>query len=1172
MKRAALNLFGVCLAFGLIVLQPVSGQDASDETETVTESVPAAGTDEVDSDDDSVLPDWDRLIYVPFQNLKDVLDNEDATVVIPYREYLELLQHYLSRQSVANAEAAAVITSTEYTATVEKDVVRIRASLQLNSLNVKDWVKVPLSFGSAAIGSVTPDDGSVLLVGTGNGGYELLVRGQESRTVEIELLATVQTSPEARSFRINCPPAGINQLQVTVPEPDQTIQISPREVLLPPPASPEGTTVARAHLGSTDHFEVKWNPRAGTKPVMDLLASASNRTETRIESGLLQSRAVLTWDILRGELREVTAFAPKSARIIDVLSPGGNLRAWEIDDSAPTHQTIRAELLTPATGKYVLEIQTERSSTGDTFQVLGRDDDGNIHGIHADGVVREAGRITVTTDAALTSTVSTQSGMKQVDAGSGPKGSSDTRSAWEFSGTASRLVLQVRPVEPRLLVEHSAQVVFRDDEIRLRSVLNYTVERAGVFQLELEVPESLTVDNVTADGMSEFNVDKESGKLTLSLTQKRQGSIAVTVQSHQKYDAAAEDNELEIPTITPLGTERETGTLTIYAPQFLDVVTVDERLTGLFPSREANAPPISRSRLIGIWNFSRRPIAMVTRTSPRPAQVAGTAAATARFEPDVVKVSSVVSFDIQNAGLDTLRISVPESVSDNVRFRPTSPGHTIRQRNRAAEAEDGWVTWTLVLQDETTGVVSIAVDWEQTLNGDDSATEEAADGGTTPSEQLQFLLLPPRILSPFDEAQSERRKVTLTQARGEIRLLRHESLSITAVGEGDTLESIDTRELELMDQEGYLAFRYFSQPASVSVSIREHEIHEVVATVVSGAAIEVVTEKQALASWRCRFLITTSERQRLRIDLPAGAELQAPLLNDTRTTMEAATDVDSEEGWDAYYVNVSREATSDTQFLLTVQYRCPIVESERLPYEGRGGLQILRLPTIGDDDGSTVTQQTQLAIWAPRDISLIGQPDRWTQVGLSQFSFLRPFESPTTSRAEQFMDDWIGRSSTGDFATQGHLAVYRAVGSQTLIETTWWNRPFVVWLISGTLVVLGLILRRTSWENKITVVLLAIFGISLWTLRDGYAALQFATAAGPGAAVVLVVWVTGLLLGRRESSSSSKEPPSQPTTADKPEEPPSAPEGNSDKSPPPAVTPSPEVSQQMDDMMGGSES
>jgi hypothetical protein len=668
------------------------------------------------------------------------------------------------------------------------------------------------------------------------------------------------------------------------------------------------------------------------------------------------------------------------------------------------------------------------------------------------------------------------------------------------------------------------------------------------------------------------------------------GEIAVTVQAHQSFNAAADNAESEMPIITPEGVERETGTLNVYAPQFLDVSTIEEKLTGLFPVRNARPAALSRLRHIASWNFTRRPVALFVRTSPRPAQIAATIGTTARVEPDIVKVGSVVSFDIQNAGIDTLRIAVPETVASNVRFTATSGGHHIQQRTKSGQAEDGFVTWTLVLQDEATGPVIIAVDWEITPDSEVTAVANAAPAASGTSaaapaaaadDERSFLLQPPKVLTPFDADQSERRRVTLTQARGEMRLLRHESLSISAAEQGESIESVDVRELELLPHDGYLAFRYYSQPASATVRIRKHEIHEVVATVVSRAALEVVTEKQELAAYRCRFRITSSERQRLRIDLPINSELQAPLLNGQRTTIERATDIPATEEREAYYVNISREQTSDQDFLLTIQFRCPIVAASQLPYERYGGLQLLRLPTIGLDNGSTVVQQTQLAVWAPKDVSFMGDPKRWTQIGRPDFRLMRPFDSPSSVEAVSELNAWLNdQSGSGDFATQGHVAVFRAVGRQDEIELKWRNRPFLFWIISGTLVVLGLILKRTSWENKISLTLLIALAVALWSLKDGYSTLQFITAAWPGILVVAALWITGTLFGSQSSGPESSGPREVPGRSGPP-----TPGGGSsgapevsaapskgdtaDTSTAPPVGPSPEVTKWMNDLMGG---
>lgn len=1112
---------------------------------------------------DQVVEKWDRLIYVPFKELQKVFENQEASAVVPYAEYLELLKSYLNQQDRPDRAPDAVITESRFNAVVEKDVVRIQAELTINVLRPQGWARLPIQFGKAAIGKVTAqDDTKVILQGIGTGQYSLLLNGPGLHTVTIDLLATVRTSPEARSFQINCPPVGISELTLTIPEADQTVTVNPLQVLLPVEGSNNEQTVVRASLGSTDQFEVQWNPRAGSKPVMDLLASVSNVSNVQIEPGLVQTNTKLSYEVLRGELREVTVNVPADARIIDINSTNGRIRSWEAQDIGDTHQQVVIELLTPASGRFDVDLQIERNMTGDSIQLVGKSADEKLQGIHADGVVRESGRIIVSTDSSLTLLVTSQSGMKRVDAGAGGQGpSAANRQAWEFSGTTGQLVVQTKPVEPRILVHQGSRLVFGDDELRLHTQLVYTVERAGVFQLPLKFPESLTIDTVQADGMSEFNVDKESGQLTLSLTQRRMGNITVEITAHQAFDSTADNVETELPTITPVGVERETGRIGVFAPRFLDAVTVDDKLSGLFPAESSDPAAIGRAVRVSSWNYTQRPFSITVRTSPRPAQLAATVATTAKIDPDIVRIDSLIELDIRNAGLDTYRIAVPEAIADSVRFESANTQHVIQQRNKAAEAVDGWVAWTLVLQNEVTGTVRLTAKWEITIEG-------MEEEGATQSIVLQ----PPQVLLPFTDEQADKRRVTLTQAKGEIRLLRHESLSISAEDQAESTEAIDIRELELLEQQGYLAFRYFSQPASTTISIRKHEVHEVVATVVSRSAIEIVTEKQQLANYRCRFLITSSERQRLRIDLPTAADLQSPTLAGQRTTFEPATDVTAEEGWDAYYVNISRSTESDQSFLLSFQFRCPITEQDVYPFSGNGGRQILRLPALGEGGGDTVVQETRVAVWTPEDVAQFGKPDNWTVRGHQPWFTLSPLKPASNQYELNSLDEWIGQSglSTADFARQGGVTIYRALGHRSAIRIAWWNRPFLVGIVCGVLILIGILLRTTSWENRISLVLVMAVVVVVWSLKDHSAATLVTSSGTLGLLAIAAIWLIGLVFGNHQppdkpspSSDAKPSPPSDanpaPQPADKPK--PAVPPGT--------VSPSPEVAKDIDNLMGG---
>lgn len=1127
-----------------------SKPDEGAKPEEVVEVAADAQADDDAKAADNELADWDRLIYIPFQKLQNVFGNQEGSAILPYAEYLELIKAYSKQQAEHANSPDAVMTQSRFAGKVEKEVVRLQAEFRITVVRADGWAKLPLNFGDVAVGKISADDdANVLLRGIGSGQYELLLKSAGQHTVTLELLAAVKTSPEHRSFAIRTPPVGISELTLTIPEPDQSIQITPLQVLLPieegsdeaadadADDNEEATddagddnqqTVIRASLGATDRFEVRWNPAAGSRPVMDLLTSVTNRTAVRLETGLIQTTTSLDYEVLRGELTEVTVYAPADARIIDVVSAAGRIRSWNAEAVGTTHQQLVIQLLTPVTDRFKVEIQAERTPADDTFALLGKSEDGTWHGVHAQNVVRESGQLIVTTDAALTAVVKSQSGLKRVGTNVVTRSTNnDAAQAWDFSGSTGSLVVQVRPVEPRLLVDQGTRIVFDDDELKLITRLTYTVERAGVFELQLTYPESLTIDTVRADGMSEFHVDKDAGKLTLSLTQKRLGKIDVDITAHQAFDASAQNAETQIPTITPVNVEREVGRIAVFAPQFLDVATVDEQVSGLFPAEAAdNDSRVGRAVRVSSWKYTQRPFTLTVRTAPRPAQLAASVTTTVNVEPDVVRINSVIVFDVRNAGINTYRVQVPEAVAGDVRFRSLNSAHTIQQRDRSSEAEDGWITWTLVLQDEVTGRVQIAADWDVQLQSltEGSADAADADGGDADAANAAQVLAvnPVRVLPPFAGEQADKRRVTLTQTRGEVRLLRHESLSIAATGDGETMEKIDIRELELLPQEGFQAFRYFAQPVSLSVSIRRHEIHSVVKTVVQRAAVELVTDRQRDAGYRCRYRITSSERQRIRMRLPAGSVLQAPMLNSRRTTFEAADDVATEDGWDDYDVNVSREGTSDDAFLLSFQFRCPIVGEDRFPYEGRGSQQVLRLPQIGTDSDGTVVQETRAAVWSPREIAFVGEPSNWNIIGRSTWNLWNPMVSPTAAREADSLDKWIGDTGGGsEFARQGNVLVFRALGSREQLQVVWWNRPFLVAVISLALLFVGFILRRTPWENRLTLTIIGCLAVAVWSLKDASETLQFVTAGAPGILAVAGIWLTGLFFGSSADSNGS---------------------------------------------------
>jgi hypothetical protein len=143
----------------------------------------------------------------------------------------------------------------------------------------------------------------------------------------------------------------------------------------------------------------------------------------------------------------------------------------------------------------------------------------------------------------------------------------------------------------------------------------------------------------------------------------------------------------------------------------------------------------------------------------------------------------------------------------------------------------------------------------------------------------------------------------------------------------------------------------------------------------------------------------------------------------------------------------------------------------------------------------------------------------------------------------------------------------------------WWNRPFLVAVISGALLFVGFILRRTSWENRISLTIIGCLTVALWSLKDNSETMQILSAGSLGLVAVAGVWLAGLFLGQRSSDNARPEPVSTtPLSTPPPKSAPTtvaplmdtpSPVRVAESPPPAAVTPSPEVTKMINDLMGG---
>lgn len=1074
LRLAALRwLAGVCLVLAILFGGEVGAQDAPKKDEKPTE--------------------WERLIYLPYKNLTSVLEQEKSTVFMPYSQFLKLWRN--AQPAVVDPAALpvhSVITQASYAGRIENDLARLEATFKVKVLD-KPWARVPLKFGDAAVGKLTAENDQILLIGTGEGTYDLLLPTVGEHTVKLELITRVHTSTEGKSFDLEIPLVGISNLELTIPAADQTVDVVPHLVSAPLESDPKSTKIT-ANVGSTNKITARWFPRVSKTPEMELLTSVTNQTYVRVADGLVQTEATLTYQVLRGELNQIVVAIPLGHRILDVATP--NLKGWKATDEA-TRQLVTIDLLDGNTKTIPVEIRTERPAMGDVLELGGTTEDGKVDGIHAVGAVRESGIIVAGHGPELALAVEHQSGLIRIEATEVPEALRRPENLYfKFYNSRFRLGVSAKAVEPRVTVNHATVVEFHDDELKLFANLDYTVERAGVFELRYQIPEGVKIDSVDCEQKQEFTVTPDGKTLTLTLNQKTQGNIKVAVRGHLSFPEGLPTEALQLPLLEPQGVAREQGTVQIYAPEALEIVVDEKKLVAVQPDRTAEARNRGNMRLASAWTFNRRPVEIPVTTVRKPTRLTAQMATTLNVNREIVEVVSNVVFNVQYAGIDTFRLAVPAAVSEHIQIEPvtTAGAVPVKQKNQA-EAKDGWVTWTIVTQREVVGDQTFRVKYDLKLVKQD--------------QTAKITIQPIRPLG-VPGAGAEPERVPVTNLLGEIAVTKDRIWSLAATPK--ELQAIDVRELTLLPQGGALAYRYSRPAVEIQLTATEHEIQEVVQTVISRALVEIVLTQDDTVTYRCRYSLKTSERQRLQLELPAKVQPLGVMVAGKQVSLERSPQPSATAGTEMYYVNVARTGRSDEQFGLTLVYRIP---GKGMPETGFGGPLQLHIPQLGatTNQQAVAVQQLKTAVWVPEQLTLVGVPKHFTPE--HRLSFARALAGQTTAvKSTGDLESWIGDTGSGlfEFPTAGHAFVYDNLGGTGTLQVTWWRTSWTTWVWSLAFLLGAFVLRSTSWENKLGMLLVGGFVAALYALNNADLAMFIVSCSRYGVVVLLAVWILHALL------------------------------------------------------------
>ena len=929
----------------------------------------------------------EQNIYIPYDKLRQVFEKHGRGVFLPYEKFDELWRAAMEKnRPVAEPRppVGAIITEIENEATVSKDVVQVKARLKIDLLT-EGWHEIPLRLSDAAIVQATLRGEPARILGSAGEDHRLLIekKGKQPEAIELQLeyARAITRTPGQNSVAFQAPQAPVSRWKVRIPQAGVKVNIHPliAATEVPPAATGPAAkpsaaqkkpdeTVILAFVGASPTVRIDWTPKAEGATGLAALASVQAEQQVWIQEGVMRTRTNLSYTISRAELAQLAIEVPADTKVVNVFDP--NVRQWSVEPVAAgaAAQRIVAQLFEPAKTAQQVTVELEKIA-GQKRQATLR-----VPVVKALSVGRQQGFVVVQVGSGLRAEASRTSGLLQVDAAELPRtlASSGWAFSYRYATVPFELELSVEEVQPRITVDSLVEARLEPERLTVELTAIYSIERAGVFKLELDVPEGFEVRQVrgreiavgdasqkasAADVDSHHLEGEKKTRLVINLARKAMGRVALAVQLQKDLQepnlltptGKAADISLPLPVVAPGTVQRATGRLVIYAPESLRVtsgkaqglrgVSFKEALDGMPWAQDPGRPaggspdggkPRAELRPVLAFLFTQEPISLGIAAERRKPQVTIRQLLVGRIEEGVIKYQATFYYTILYSGVKSLRIDVPADVAATL--RNTTPG--VREKTidppPAGLAKDT-VAWSLTGDSELLGEGKIDLVWEKKI--------EKLDIGKS------IDLVVPRLIP---------REVD--RAWGQIVLAKAETLDVHESGEPQGLRPIDPQHDLMAEVSGAARALEFHADWTLPITVTRYELEEVKRTSIDRAVARMVITPAGEVAVQALYRIR-SARQRVTVRLPDSAAF------DTEPLRINSQSVALERGQKGEFFVPLVNPSADEPFVLELRYTVP--DGKRL-----------ELPSFPEDPA---VQKVYLCAFVPETQVLLGTLGPWNE-------------------------------------------------------------------------------------------------------------------------------------------------------------------------------------------------
>ncbi|MBL7184919.1 MAG: hypothetical protein ISS70_01225, partial [Phycisphaerae bacterium] len=867
-------------------------------------------------------------------------------------------------------------------------------------------------------------------------------KGKGRYVLALDFVRQLETQPGLAVLKYRIPSAAITTLELMIPEENLKVDVQPMLAATTSQVEAEGIKATRvqAFLGSTTEIRLSWKPKTEAATELEPVIICEQFQHVNVAEALINYVVTSDYSIHRGRVDSFTIQLPGEFRVTDVT--GANIARWDIETSddptdTQTTQTLKVKLYSPAEGKYTLTVTTERFLQEAEAQV-------KLVPITTEQVLRQSGLIGITYSQRRAVQLENTRNLARVDTGQLPTHlqSHPRATAYRFITSDYAGTIAIETTSPRITVNQLWALGVDSDRLRLLGKARYNIERTGVFELNMNLPEPWEIQSVgPAELVDDYQL-KGSGDtrvLHILLRREKIGEFELTLA------AEAERTQAEGPVdfVLPLA---DANDLQSYQGQLL-LLLADQLQAQVQEARQLQAIPLKQAQewttmpgLPPVMAFEFRAIdrqqnsGATFNIAAKPVQVSATVHRLVNIQPGSIDQEAVIQYRVRYAPLDTFYVKMPVELADsdvqitgtNIKEKPRIDELPVEQRGEAVEpnvVDVNWAYFKIVLQSPVTGSYQLKVNLHQSFQA--GRTGQAATVKAEP------------ILAAG----------ALSDQNGHIAIAKADTL---AIGEPimDNLIPADAGSGADLPYQPHrsvasLAFKYNASPFELSLPVVVQKEASVFTTIVSGAIIEQVLARDGMLNTYATFLLATSQGDRLPMTLPAGAELTAVLLNGSETPVEKG--VSSEE----LIVRLPPSAGQISKFVLEISYALKDVSASKL-----------MAPALPQE---IPVQQTLWRLWIPEDHHVLWHDRVFSAVASSRCQQI--LQTLAANQPSQVKFNLSGQGKNLNFIRQG------ASGRLSIIVAGKGLTSVIVW---GLIVAAGVLMLRLSGFHRVLIILAAM--------------------------------------------------------------------------------------------------